>query len=190
MRVSVLDVAHGLCVVVRDDFLDGTFVYDCGTHGASRVSVTPAWRRLNHELHRNETIEAVAVSHLHWDHYCGFLEPIARMSRDVAVYLPRLPQLIAPDGSLDHELRSAFALRLLAWQPTLDPAFGPLDISLMRSIRRYAPEARPIPVSASDSFAVGGNAWEVLWPPAVLRLDEHHAQTLKGSAQSLVDTRG
>lgn len=160
MIIKVLDVGHGLCVHVSGEYAD--FVFDCGTHGTSGVDRVPqAWTALSRALgRRDRPVEAIAVSHLHWDHYCGFLDPMPGISSAVRVIMPRLPVL-----SNAGFLRERFAAALLSSAP-LDPSLGPLDIDLMRRIRRYAPAAQPVPVSAGANFVAGGDQWRVLWPPS------------------------
>lgn len=181
LRVGVLDVGHGLCVVIDGSQSRHRFVYDCGTHSWPGQTVPPAWRQLQLNSQPQRQVGTIAVSHLHWDHYCGFLLPSAYFSRDVRVLLPRLPRLRSSSGAVLSQLRSEFALRLAAWTPRrLDPSFGPLDISLMRSIRRYADRARPVPLSAGDGpVSIAGETWTVLWPPRDLRLDVRGEAKLK-----------
>jgi hypothetical protein len=73
--------------------------------------------------------------------------------------MPRIPVLA--DAS---PLRERFAAALLSSAP-LDPSLGPLDIDLLRRIRRYAPSANPLPVSADTTVVAAGDRWRVLWPP-------------------------
>ncbi len=135
-------------------------MYDCGTHGRwGTKQVPPAWTALSQALWRREQVDVIAVSHLHWDHYCGFLEPLAGVSPDVQVVMPRLPVLVGAEP-----LRERFAAALLSLAP-LDPALGPLEIDLMRRIKRYAPNAVPVPVSAGHDVTAAGDQWRVLWPP-------------------------
>lgn len=65
--------------------------------------------------------------------------------------------------------RTDFAARLLAYGP-LSPNYGPLDIDLMRRIRRYAPSAHPRPLSRGETVSAAGDVWRVLWPPAQVTL--------------------
>lgn len=159
MIVKVLDVGHGLCVHIVGQGTD--FVFDCGTHGNSGVERVPkAWTALSRSLRgRRGLVDAIAVSHLHWDHYCGFLEPVPGIAHDVLVTIPRIPVLA--DAT---PLRNRFAAALLSLAP-LDSSLGPLDIDLLRRIKRYAPAARPNPVSAGDPVDAANDQWEVLWPP-------------------------
>jgi hypothetical protein len=161
--LRVFDVGHGLCLHVSSG--RSSFVFDCGSHakwGSDQVPL--AWQRLAVACGQHPPIEVFAISHLHSDHYCGFLEPIGNVSDKLEVVLGRLPRIVnMPD------LRAAFAARLLSIGP-LDPGYGPLDIDLVRRIRRYAPNAIPKPVSRDERFKAANDTWQVLWPPREISL--------------------
>ena len=57
-------------------------VYDCGTHvgPASRAVSLPA-RALAGVAYTGPPIGTLTVSHLHWDHYSGFLHPVGNLTR-------------------------------------------------------------------------------------------------------------
>lgn len=172
LTIDGLDVRHGLCVVLSGPA--SSMVFDCGTHGAPGRRRRPlAHRRLVERAPAGPAISTIALSHLHWDHYCGLLRPIPNLSDDLAIVLPRFP-LIEPDPALASE----FLARLVAFSP-LDEQFGPIEIDLLLRIRQYSPAATPRPMSATETFVGADHRWDVLWPPRRLRLGDQGMRTLE-----------
>lgn len=164
LAVEILDVGHGLCVVVRGS--DGrTFVYDCGDHSSLEPSRSRS--RMLAALSPRERVDCIAVSHLHTDHFSGFLGPVFNLTDDVEVAFPRLP-VIGGDTMLAFEV----VTRVVALA-ILDPRLGPLDIDLLRRIRQYRPKLRPLPLSEGDSFDAAGGPFQVLWPPRAISEGGH-----------------
>ena len=184
LRARVLSVGHGLCVHFtaeryRTDFgpwdrYEGgeQFVYDCGTHRPVTASGVPrAWRALTFSRSRN--ISTIAISHLHSDHYNGFMYPLPQLSPNVEVVLARMPLL-----NSDPVVSSQYLMRALAFG-SLSPDNGPMEIDLLRQIRRYAPGATPALVSRGEHFVAAGQTWDVLWPPRALNLHERGLAAVK-----------
>lgn len=177
LTIDGLDVGHGLCVVLSGPA--SSMVFDCGTHGSpSRRRRPIAHRKLVDCASSSPTISTIALSHLHWDHYCGLLRPIPNLADDLNVVLPRLP-VVEPDPSLADE----FFLRLVAFSP-LDKQFGPIEIDLLRRIQQYAPAATPRPMSAGDTFDGADHRWDVLWPPRRVRLGDYGMRTLETAIEA------
>ena len=168
--MSVLSVGHGLCTVIGSS--DETFVFDCGEHRVRGI-VPLSWKRLVDRTVPGDEITSMAVSHLHFDHYCGFLTPIPNVCSNVKFYIGRMP-IVDKYPNLGTE----FAFRLMTIAP-LDPQYGPLDLDLTYRVRRYAPSLQPIPVSQDDDFCAGGEHWTVLWPPRVLRPSDWYVQCVE-----------
>ena len=79
LSVNVLDVRHGLCVAMRSP--RRSFIYDCGNHQRYRHAI--AGPALEVEACFSPAIDTIALSHLHYDHYSGFLQPRLRHLQDV-----------------------------------------------------------------------------------------------------------
>jgi hypothetical protein len=160
-KLTAINVGHGLCVKITDWSSDSTFVFDCGHHSSADPLL--AWRRLSERLPRCPSVNTIAVSHLHYDHYSGLLVPLLGVHHDVEIVLPRIPWL----GTGTRDLGDLLISRLIAIGG-LDVAGGPAQIDLVRQIRRYAPACSPKPVSKGDTFTAAGETWDVLWPPRCL----------------------
>ena len=149
--LSVLDVGHGLCVVV--DAYDQAFVFDCGEH-FSHAKTPLSRKRLNERAACTGRIEAIAVSHLHYDHYCGLLGPIHNVRSNLRVIYAPLPNIKGYSNLL-----TEFAYRLNAYTP-LDPRLGPLHVDLLMQMRLWVPDLIPRPVFEGRVFALLVNVGE------------------------------
>ena len=169
-RTSILSVGHGLCVVLGQS--NDTFVFDCGEH-TLRWKVPLSWKRLVDRSVLEDEISSMAVSHLHFDHYCGFLAPLPNVRSDVNFYIGQMPSVDDDPG-----LGAEFVLRLMTIAP-LDPKYGPLDLDLTRRVRKYAPDLNPVPVSRGHRFSAGREDWTVLWPPSELRPSDWNVKCVR-----------
>ena len=173
--VSVLNVGHGLCVVIEGH--SEVFVFDCGEH-SPRQPGNLSGKRLRERTEFSERIETIAFSHLHYDHYCGFMEPLSNVASDVQVVFGRFP-VIAGNPALTKE----FALYLMSYVP-LDPRHGPLDLDLVGYIRQSARNLKPVPVSKGQSFNAAGQRWRVLWPPLALDPNKRDLLAIRKAIQA------
>ena len=178
-RVSVLNVGHGLCVVVGQS--NNTLVFDCGEHSLPGP-VPLSSKRLADRILPYDQISEIAVSHLHFDHYCGFLTRIPNVRSDVAFYVGRMPRI-----DKDPALGKEFAVRLMTIAP-LNPQYGPLDLDLIRRVRKSAPDLVPKPVSRGESFISGGENWNVLWPPRDLKSSDWQVQSVHRAIEAYDNT--
>lgn len=170
LSIKTLDVGHGLCVIANDGH--ASFVYDCGTHGGLQRPAR-AGRRLRSVTRWFPPVGTLVLSHLHTDHYAGFLRPIPNVDADARFALSRMP-ILNEDPRLSGEL----VMRMIAFAP-LDPYFGPLDIDLLRRVRSYVPRLRPTPLSRGEEFVAVGQRWKVLWPPHHLALGVRRLSAIK-----------
>ena len=177
-RVSVLNVGHGLCVVVGQS--NNTLVFDCGEHSLRRP-VPLSSKRLADRIRPYDQISEIAVSHLHFDHYCGFLKPLPNVRSNVEFYVGRMPRI-----NNDPALGNEFVLRLMTIAP-LDPQYGPLDLDLIRRVRKSAPNLVPKPVSRGESFSSGGENWNVLWPPTDLESSDWQVKSVQRAIEAYDD---
>lgn len=162
-RVRILNVGHGLCVVIGS--FDEVFVFDCGDNRKSK-EVPISWKRLVEETAYADQISTIAVSHMHRDHYRGLMEPLPNVRRDVNFVTAAMPKIVG-----EEKLGKFLHLAALT-MATLDPARGPIELELANLIQRSAPEIDPSPKYAGDSLDAAGENWEVLWPPHKLQCDD------------------
>ena len=129
----------------------------------------------------NNQISDIVVSHLHFDHYCGFLRPLRNVRSNVNFYVGRMPR-IDKDTTLGRE----FVLRLMTIAP-LDPHYGPLDLDLILRVRESAPDLIAKPVSQGEHFSAGGEDWTVLWPPTDLESSDWQVKSVQRAIDAYDD---
>ncbi len=165
--LGVLNVGHGLCVVANCHHR--SFVYDCGDLGKRKEPLS--WQRLrNYSVPRGQ-ISAVAVSHLHRDHYQGLLLPLPNFRADLNLILGRLPTI---NGNT--ALTQAFAMRLITIS---DPQSGPRDFDLIDSLQHSARNLKTRWVHKGCTFRSACQTWTVKWPPTEIILGQSKLTALQ-----------
>ena len=149
-----------------------TLVFDCGHYKKARPI---SWERLVREAAFASPIDSIAISHIHYDHYSGFLRPNPYLRDVEQVVLGRMPEIVAPEGP---KLRLELLARMLSFDPAATMNHGPPQVDLVRRIKESAPNAVPNPVSAGETFRSAGTDWRVLWPPSGIEPNQQFMSTV------------
>ncbi len=191
--IAVLNVKDGLSVRVSTGA--EAMVYDCGTHVKSGwgSSKPPAYCALIDDLLiQPHCLSTIAISHIHSDHFNGFLAGSPPgLSRDPRILLPRLPKVDYPKqpGVINAFLSCLMAADLASYSLSSTP--GLYEIDLVRRIQKYAPGAVPVPLSQGDPVpSAGGLEWHCLWPPRCFRLGDRAVGSLAKAIQAFNELAG
>lgn len=168
-QLGVLNVGHGLCVV--NNCHHQSFVYDCGDLGKRQQPLS--WQRLRDYSGPRGLISAVAVSHLHRDHYQGLLSPLPNYRADLKLILGRFPTI-----NNNPVLTQDFVMRLITIS---SPESGPRDFDLIYSLQQSAPNLKTAWVYRGCTFRSACQTWTVKWPPTEINLGHSRFTALKGA---------
>jgi beta-lactamase superfamily II metal-dependent hydrolase len=168
----VADVAEGLCMALYT-IAEKTIQIDCGSRGRSDVAFD-GWERILHFLDRPY---AFILSHFHLDHYNGLLRasinlnyhPIFRIRK---VYYPGIPEFREKKEFMD----AIFAMNMRVFGSET----GVMECDFLDAIRKInRVEFRYKPLFKGDIVNINGSAFEVLWPPRILKEDNTLAAVRK-----------
>lgn len=159
--IFAADVGDGLCALYQT--VDGErIVTDCGSYAPRR-----ALCGLRRSIARLGPPGSIIVSHLHWDHYSGFvwnrLHPSVTFQVE-SIYYPRLPQF--PDAQ---EQRLVFYALMALNARLLGARTGVAEYEFLQTIRAMNDrDIRFRAVTQGDFLRVGSEEFEILWPPRIL----------------------
>jgi hypothetical protein len=138
-------------------------IIDCGSQSGGPEAVFGLERIV--DLREPVISTTVVVTHLHKDHFNGFMSLASvvgrrRPFRDVTLVQPRLPY--QPDVA-------PFTMRLFAFQMHLGQVSGVPDLDFASSLRKACRgRLERDPKSAGETLTASGYSFDVLWPPAAL----------------------
>jgi len=134
-------------------------IIDCGSQAGSREAVAGLERIV--DLSRSPST-TVVVTHLHRDHFNGFMSLASIAARRYSLGSVNLVQARLPY----RPAVAPFTMRFLSLQLYLGEASGIPDLDFAAPIRRacrggLVRESK----SAGETFTASGHTFEVLWPP-------------------------
>jgi hypothetical protein len=177
ITVHVAAVGDGACAAVMTAGGERpAMIIDCGSQAGAREAVAGLERIV--DLSRSPSTTLV-VTHLHRDHFNGFLSLASIPGRRHAFGTVNLVQARLPY----RPTVAPFTMRFLALQLYLGEASGIPDLDFPSSIRR-ASRGKLVrdPKSAGETFVASGHTFEVLWPPREL------TRSLSARVRRAVDT--
>ena len=160
ITVHVAAVGDGACAAVMTAGGERpAVIIDCGSQAGSREAVAGLERIV--DLSRSPSTTLV-VTHLHRDHFNGFLSLTSIPGRRHAFGTVNLVQARLPY----RPTVAPFTTRYLALQLYLGEASSIQDLDFASSIRRASRgNLMRDPKSAGETFVASGHTFEVLWPP-------------------------
>lgn len=154
----VADVGDGLCALYQA--ADGERILtDCGSYAPKR-----ALRGLQRSIAQLGHPRSIILSHLHADHYSGFV--LNGLQRSITfqvntVHYPRIPQF--------PQQRDTFIALMTVNARVLGRRTGVAEYEFLQTIASMNDRDLHFrAVTQGDLVAVGGAQFEILWPPRVL----------------------